>query len=67
MALTERQQDEIVRLLERQSRNSLAAILRSVSSFLDWLADAVDAASELWRQMRSYAHDIWQKMRGLFV
>lgn len=67
MTLTQRQQDDIVHLLERQSQSRLAAILRSVSSLLEWLADVVDAASELWRQIRSYGQDLWNKLRGLFT
>jgi len=67
MALTQAQQNQIVRLLERQSSNQISAILRSASSLLAWLADVVDAASELWRRVREAAAEIWQSLRSLFI
>ncbi|MER5971261.1 hypothetical protein ACFYYR_13710 [Streptomyces sp. NPDC001922] len=67
VTLSNRQQAEIHRLLERESQTSLAAILRSVSAFLEWLADVLDAGSELLRRVRAYAHDIWQRVRRLFI
>jgi hypothetical protein len=55
MGLSQEQQNQIVRLLERESSNEISAILRSASAFLGWLADVVDAA------------EVWQEIRGMFI
>jgi len=67
MALSPEQQNQIVRLLQRESRNEISAILRSASSLLAWLADVVDAASDLWRRIRAAAAELWQNLRSMFI
>jgi len=67
MALSPEQQNQIVRLLQRESRNEISAILRSASSLLAWLADVVDAASDLWRRIRAAAAELRQNLRSMFI
>ena len=66
MTLTKDQRERIVARLEQESETTLAMILRSAASFLDWLASAVDIAYDTWQRIHSVAQDLWQQLRAIF-
>ncbi|MDG4766445.1 hypothetical protein O7632_20415 [Solwaraspora sp. WMMD406] len=66
MALTRAQEQTIIRLLRKENRDKIQKILRTSASFLNWLADVIGAADEIYRRVRTAVADFLQDLRGLF-
>lgn len=65
MALTPDQQDEIVRILNRESDSRIEIILRNVESFLSWLARVARHLYEIIQAARA-AYDVFRQIAAAF-
>jgi len=67
MSLTSAEEQWVISLLRKEKRDKIEKVLRTVAALMNWLADAIGIAADLYRRIRKAASEFWQDLRSIFT